>query len=90
MKKMFRNFKAIFALLSIVIIIINLMGKDTNNTMLIDLNPIINYFVYTLKSTLFYDTIHSKFIIYIIHFITFIIYGAMIDIIFSVFKAKRL
>lgn len=74
MKKIFRSFTFWFFSISIFIILINSMGYDYKNILLIGLNPILNIFLY-----LEHFRNVSNYNLYIMHLITFIIYGGIID-----------
>ena len=74
MKKIFRSFTFWFFSISIFIILINSMGYDYKNILLIGLNPILNIFLY-----LEHFRNVSNYNLYIMHLITFIIYDGIID-----------
>lgn len=88
MKKIFKKiiFTSIFIVLSILIILINFMGYDDKNILLIGLNPILNILVYQkdFRSIIWNEGPNLN--MYIAHLFTFIIYGAIIDIITFPFK----
>lgn len=79
MKKIFRSFTFWFFSISIFIILINSMGYDYKNILLIGLNPILNIFLYLehFRNSIGNDV--SNYNLYIMHLITFIIYGGIID-----------
>lgn len=86
MRKILKNFifTSIFIVLSLLIILINFMGYDDKNILLIGLNPILNFLVS------FINIIWNEgpsFNMYIAHLVTFIIYGLIIDMLVFPFKA---
>lgn len=80
MKKIFKSFTFWFFIISIFIILINFMGYDYKNILLIGFNPIINILVYqeSFRNAIWSDG--PNYNMYIIHLFTFLIYGGIIDI----------
>ncbi|EKY26568.1 hypothetical protein [Clostridium celatum] len=89
MRKILKNFIfiSIFIVLSILIILINFMGYDDKNILLIGLNPILNFLVYQEGFRNIIWNEGPNFNMYIAHLVTFIIYGVIIDMIRFPFKS---
>ncbi|VYU67435.1 hypothetical protein [Clostridium tertium] len=86
MKKIFRSFTFWFFIASIAVIIINITGNDYKNILLIGLNPILNFAVYTepFRSIAWNDG--PNIFMYIAHLITFIFPATIIDFIIYTIK----
>lgn len=86
MKKIFRSFTFWFFIASIVVIIINITGNDDKNILLIGLNPILNFLVYTepFRGITWSDGPNT--FMYIAHLLTFIFPAAIIDFIIYTIK----
>lgn len=86
MKKIFRSFTFWFFIASIAVIIINITGNDDKNILLIGLNPILNFAVYTepFRSIALNDG--PNIFMYIAHLITFIFPATIIDFIIYTIK----
>lgn len=88
MNKLFKIFifTNTFIFLSIIIISSNLMGYDDKNILLIGLNPILNILVYSGKYRSFIWNNGPNFNMYLLHFVSFICYGLIFDILTFPFK----
>ena len=86
MKKIFKSFTFWFIIISFLIILINLTGNDEKNILLIGLNPILAFNVYFKNLIGVIENNEPNFNTYIIHLITFIIYGGLIDIVIHGFN----
>ena len=86
MKKIFRSFTFWFFIASIAVIIINITGNDYKNILLIGLNPILNFAVYTepFRSIAWNDG--PNIFMYMTHLLTFIFPAAIIDFIIYAIK----
>ena len=86
MKKIFRSFTFWFFIASIAVIIINITGNDYKNILLIGLNPILNFALYTepFRSIVWNDG--PNIFMYMTHLITFIFPAAIIDFIIYAIK----
>lgn len=85
MMKIFRSFTFWFFIASIAVIIINITGNDDKNILLIGLNPILNFAVYTESFMSIAWNDGPNIFMYIAHLLTFIFPAAIIDfIIYSI------
>ncbi|MDU5111884.1 MAG: hypothetical protein E6248_15720 [Clostridium sp.] len=86
MKKIFKSATFWFFIASIAVIIINITGNDDKNILLIGLNPILNFAVYTepFRSIAWNDG--PNLFMYIAHLLTFIFPAAIIDFIIYAIK----
>lgn len=86
MRKIFKSFTFWLFIISILIISINISGGDDKNILLIGLNPILNFTVYTENFRgIIWDN-GPNFNMYILHLLTFIIPGGIIDFIIYAIK----
>lgn len=88
MIKIFKSFIFWFFIASIAVIIINVTGNDDKNILLIGLNPILNFAVYTepFRSIAWNDG--PNIFMYIAHLLTFIFPAAIIDFIIYAIKCS--
>lgn len=86
MIKIFKSVTFWFFIASIAVITINVTGNDVKNILLIGLNPILNFAVYTepFRSIAWNDG--PNIFMYIAHLITFIFPAAIIDFIIYTIK----
>lgn len=100
MKKVLKSCTFYFMLASLLIIFTHYIGKDSHGIVLFELNPIIN----SLRYTNFADNVirtgpiitcgsligYIPIYWYFIHFITFILYGIVLDfVIFGINKYRN-
>ena len=74
-----KSFTFWFCIASILIIIWNITGNDDLNILLIAVNPILLFFDWTEPFKSAIRSMDSITIWYVLHFFSFIIYGAVID-----------
>lgn len=88
MKRILKLFSFWFFIINILIIILNLIGWDDMNILLIGLDPILNYLVYKQPFRRIIWNDGPTFYMYIAHVFTYTMYGGGIDII--IIGIKRL
>lgn len=89
MKKIMKSFTFWFCIASILIIIWNITGNDDLNLLLIGANPILVFFDGTEPFKSAIRSMDSFTIWYVLHFCSFVIYGAIIDVIRNTIKKKN-
>ena len=87
MKKFYKTFTFYFAVIGIIIIVLNISGKDDINLFLIGLNPILNLLD---NSKVVCDFMNSNdYFWHIASFITNLLYGLIFDFIRIKMKKER-
>lgn len=79
MKKMYKTFTFYFAIIGIIIVLLNIMGLDDMNLLMIGMNPVLNLLD---DSEFFRDFMNSgTYLWHIASIITNILYGLILDFI---------
>jgi len=98
-KRFFKSFTFKFMLLSLALIYLQINGRDTKSLLLIEMNVILNYLVDLDSVRIVLDSgpmIESKTMsratslyVYVLHFLSFIIYGLAFDVIKKIIKREE-
>lgn len=86
MSKVIKTFTFWFTCISILIIIINLIGQDDKNILLIGANPALNILLnYKNIHPILWDN-SPTVIMYLFHLITYGLFGIILDLFFNLYK----
>ena len=85
MKKFYKTFTFYFVIIGIIIVVLNILGKDDMNIFLIGLNPILNLLD---NSKVVCDFMNSNdYFWHIASLVTNVLYGLLFD--FIIIKVKK-